>query len=88
MEEFDETKVWHTKVDMSGRVLLPLELREAMQAMPGTGLIWTVTSDGIVLQHSHELLSKIQGFFQSLSPEDEIWSDESIQERSEEAARE
>ena len=88
MEISGTEPVWHTKVDQSGRVLLPVELREAMHAVPGTELVWTRTEDGIRLRNLDELIEHIQDYFVSLSPADELWSEELIQQRRDEAARE
>ena len=52
------------------------------------GLVWTKSEDGLRLQNSDELLSSIQEYFLSLAPADEIWSEELIEERADEAARE
>ncbi|MEZ6063591.1 MAG: AbrB/MazE/SpoVT family DNA-binding domain-containing protein [Planctomycetaceae bacterium] len=59
--------VWKTKVDKSGRVPLPVERRDAMQAAPGSELAWIRTDEGIRLEHLDDLIVRIQGDFESLS---------------------
>ena len=88
MEISQNAKVWHTTVDTSGRVLLPAELRQTIHADPGTELVWTQANDGVKLQKLDVLLSSIQEYFSSLAPADELWSDELVAERRDEAARE
>ena len=88
MEISRDSKVWHATVDSSGRVLLPAELRQTIHATPGTELVWTVTDDGVKLQNLSELLASIQEYFIGLSPADDLWSEELIIERRDEAGRE
>ncbi len=88
MESQPESRTWHTAVDKSGRVLLPAPLRKALHADPGTELVWTMTDDGVKLQHFDIVLASIQEYFKSLSPEDDVWSDELIADRREEVVRE
>jgi len=88
VEISQDAKIWHTTVDMSGRVLLPAELRQSIHAMPGSELVWTTTDDGVKLQKLDVLLASIQDYFSGLSPADELWSEELIAERRDEAARE
>ncbi|MGE3979225.1 MAG: AbrB/MazE/SpoVT family DNA-binding domain-containing protein [Nitrospira sp.] len=88
MEIPPENSTWHTFVDKSGRVLLPAPLRRALNADPGTELVWTMSRDGVKLQHFDQVLTSIQEYFTSLGPQEEVWSDELIRERREEAERE
>ncbi len=88
MEISQDSKVWHATVDSSGRILLPAELRQTIHASPGTELVWTMSDSGLQLQNLEELLSSIQDYFVSLSPKNEIWSEELINERRDEADRE
>ena len=88
MDITQDSQIWHTRIDTSGRVLLPVELRETIEATPGMSLVWSRTPDGLKLQSSEELLESIQSYFLNLAPEDEVWSEELLKERAEEAARE
>lgn len=81
-------QTWHTAVDKSGRVLLPAPLRRAIHAAAGTELVWTMSADGLKLQHFDQVLAAIQQHFMALGPKDELWSDELVHDRREEAERE
>ena len=80
-----DERTWHTKVDASGRVLLPHELRKSLGVHPGTNLIWKFTDDGVRLETFEDVLEEIQTYSKSLAPETEIWSEELLQLRREEA---
>ena len=85
--EGNQGKVWNAKVDSSGRVLLPAELRHAMHVHPDTTLQWIMDDNGLHLKSFEESLSEIQNYFRSLSPAEEIWSEELIAERRSESER-
>ena len=89
MREQIETKsVWQATVDTSGRVLLPKELRRAMDVEPGVSLIWIRDENGVHLKSFEQSLAELQNYYQELSPQDVVWSDELIQQRRVEAAHE
>lgn len=88
MEITQDSKVWHATVDTSGRILLPAGLRQTIQAPPGTDLVLTMSDGGLRLQNVDELIASIQDYFVNLSPSDEVWSEELISERRDEAGRE
>lgn len=88
MEIDANEKTWHTKVDSSGRVLMPHELRKSLDLHPGSNLIWKYTEDGVRLETFGEVLAAIQAYCKGLAPASEVWSEELLNERREEAARE
>ncbi len=82
-------QVWHTSVDSSGRVLVPVELRQQLGAIKGSALVWVKSHEhGVQLKTFEQSLVEIQDYYMSLSPPDEIWSEELIRERRREAERE
>ena len=81
-------RVWQATVDTSGRVLLPKELRRAMDVEPGVSLIWIRDENGVHLKSFEQSLSELQNYYQELSPQDVVWSDELIQQRRVEATHE
>ena len=82
-------QVWHTTVDSSGRVLVPIELRQQLGVMKGSALVWVKSPEnGVQLKTFEQSLAAIQDYYMNLSPPDEIWSDELIAVRKREAEHE
>lgn len=81
-------EVWQTTVDGSGRVLVPAELRHAMHAEKGTTLLWIKSSNGLQLATFEQSLAEIQKYYQRLSPKDDVWTEDLIARRKQEAAHE
>ena len=88
MELDAETKTWHTKVGASGRILLPRELREELEVQQGDSLVWVKSDQGLILKPLQDVVKDIQDYFQQFGSPDELWSEELITQRREEAARE
>ena len=77
------------KVDSAGRVLIPAPLREKLGVQPGATMSITEGRAGrIVLESTMAAVREAQEYFCSLAPSTEVWSDELIAERREEARRE
>ena len=88
MQESNENEIWQASLDSSGRVLLPAELRHAMQVEPGSRLIWVKDEAGLHLRSFEDSLKAIQAYYQQLAPEYVVWSEELIKRRREEAEHE
>ena len=84
MQQSNEQEIWQTSVDASGRVLLPAELRHAMNVEPGSRLMWVKDEAGLHLRSFEDSLKAIQAYYRQLAPEDVVWSEELIQRRREE----
>ncbi|MDP2996743.1 MAG: AbrB/MazE/SpoVT family DNA-binding domain-containing protein [Bryobacterales bacterium] len=77
------------KVDKAGRVVIPAEIREKAHLQPGATVTITAGPSGrIVLEPTLAILHQAQEYFLSLGPSDELWSDEVLAERRQEARRE
>src|SRR2546423_15139047 len=77
------------KVDSAGRVLIPAPLREKLGVQPGATVSITEGRAGrIVLESRMAAVREAQEYFCSIGPPTEVWSDELIAERREEARRE
>ena len=77
------------KVDSAGRVLIPAPLREKLGVQAGATVSITEGRAGrIVLESTMAAVREAQEYFCSLAPPTEVWSDELIAERREEARRE
>ena len=88
MQEHGEQEIWQASLDASGRVLLPAELRHAMNVEPGSSLVWVKDETGLHLRSFEDSLKAIQDYYQQLGPEDVVWSDELLQRRRKEAKHE
>ena len=74
------------KVDSAARVLIPAPLREKLGVRPGATVIITEGRAGrIVLESRMAAVREAQEYFCSIAPPTEVWSDELIAERREEA---
>lgn len=81
-------KIWNTKIDSSGRVLLPAELRQSLGVKEGDQLLLIKDANGLHLKSFEESLAEIQDHFLSLAPSTGRWSEEIVAERRREAAHE
>ena len=80
---------YKAKVDGTGRVLIPAEIRKRLGMKPGATVTITEGPSGrIVLEPALAVLREAQEYFQSLAPASVFWSDELIAERRKEARRE
>ena len=77
------------KVDSAGRVLIPAQLREKLGVQPGATLSITEGRAGrIVLESRMAAVREAQEYFCGIAPPTEVWSDDLIAERRQEARRE
>ena len=77
------------RVDGTGRILIPAELRKKLGMSPGDTVTITEAPSGrIVVESAAPLLREAQEYFRSIAPADALWSDELIAERRKEARRE
>jgi bifunctional DNA-binding transcriptional regulator/antitoxin component of YhaV-PrlF toxin-antitoxin module len=87
MHSDQHEKVWHAKIDSSGRILVPAELRHSMGAEVGSPMILTQRNGALVVRSFDDVLEEIQSYYKSLAPADQVWSEELIDERRIEAKR-
>jgi AbrB family looped-hinge helix DNA binding protein len=77
------------KVDKAGRIVIPAEIRAKAHLQPGATVSITAAASGrIVLEPTLAIVREAQEYFQGLGPADELWSDELVAERRQEAWRE
>ena len=83
------TARYRARVDGTGRVLIPAEIRKRAGMKPGATVPITEGPSGrVVLEPALVLLREAQEYFRSIAPADALWSDELIAERRKEARRE
>ena len=77
------------RVDGTGRILIPADLRKRAGMKPGATVTITEGPSGrVVLEPALALLREAQDYFRSIAPAGALWSDELIAERRKEARRE
>jgi AbrB family looped-hinge helix DNA binding protein len=76
------------KVSDGGRVVIPSEIRQFMAIKEGDTVLWTIEDGIVTLTTRDQQLRQVQALFKAISPADECWSDELINERRAEATHE
>ena len=80
--------IFHVRVDGVGRVVIPAGLRQRHQIESGQELVIEDGDGGIRLRTMGEVIQEIQDYCLKFGDPNELWSEELIRERREEAARE
>jgi AbrB family looped-hinge helix DNA binding protein len=81
-------QTFHTKVDRSGRIQLPAELRSRNRIEIGDAMVVVQQDDNIVIKTLEQSVREAQEYFLSVIPVDVSLVDELIAERRDEAASE
>jgi len=81
-------RAYRTKIDASGRIVLPLEVRQEMKLAAGDGLLVVADEIGFRLETPELALREAQAYFASFVPPGVSLVDELLRERREEASRE
>ena len=77
-----------TKLGQGGRIVLPAEFRKAMGIKPGDEVILSMKEGEVRVTTRQAAIKRAQGMLRQYIPEGRSLSDELIQERRAEAARE
>ncbi len=83
-----EPQVYRSKIDASGRVLLPAELRAQHGLECGDPVILVHDAGGIEVRSTDEAVRAAQALFKQAVPPERVLSAELLQDRREEAERE
>jgi AbrB family looped-hinge helix DNA binding protein len=83
-----EHRVFRLRIDKSGRIVLPAEVRGALGVSKGDAVLVVQDRAGVHLETSEQAVKAIQDYFLKLVPAGVSLADEIIQEHREEAARE
>ena len=83
-----EHKVFRSKIDKSGRIVLPAEVRTALGVGVGDSVMVVQEGTAIEIVTPQQALRQAQEYFMKLAPPDVSMVDELIQEHREEAERE
>jgi AbrB family looped-hinge helix DNA binding protein len=82
------THVIHTKLGKGRRVVIPAEACQQFGIEPGDSIVVSVEDEQIVVKPLKQVIKDVQAFFSQFRQGDTTWTDELIQDRREEAARE
>jgi len=83
-----EYKVFRTKIDSSGRVVLPSDLRTAMHVSAGDTVQIVMEAGTVQIKTQQQALREAQEYFCKTIPAEVRLVDELLRERREDAARE
>lgn len=75
-------------VEKSGRILIPAAIRRKLNLHPGSEVLLQVDDTGIRIGTREQMVSRTQDRLRRYVPTDRLLSEELIQERRAEAARE
>jgi AbrB family looped-hinge helix DNA binding protein len=78
----------HVRVDPAGRVLVPAAVRARHNIRPGDTLVVRSHDDGVELRTYEQVVREAQDYFRALAPDGRLLSQELIEERRREAAKE
>lgn len=87
-EASQQSKVYRSKVDASGRIVLAADLRTALGLHEGDAVLLVKDGETLRIETPQQALKAAQDYFCKLSPAERVFSEELLQERREEAARE
>lgn len=88
MEMVTPEAVWNCRIDTSGRIVLPRDVRSEKNWKPGDEVSICRMGDDLVIHRSEELLATLLEAFRESLPEDVDLVEELVAERRLEAARE
>jgi bifunctional DNA-binding transcriptional regulator/antitoxin component of YhaV-PrlF toxin-antitoxin module len=80
-------QVYHVKLDSSGRLLIPAELRDRHRIATGDTLVVADDSFGLRIKTRDEVLAEAQAYFAKLAPPGVLLSDEINEDRRAECER-
>lgn len=83
-----DEEVFQTRLDQSGRIVLPAELRSALGISPGDPLLLVLDESGVHVETPEQASLALRSYFKSLAPAGVNLADELIAERRAEAERE
>ena len=84
----DNIRIYRSKVDASGRIVLPADLRLRQHINTGDQVVIIEGDDGLHVRTNDQAIREARSVFAALAPADVILSDELIRERRQEAEHE
>ena len=84
----DNPRIYHTKVDASGRIVLPADVRLRQHINTGDQIVIIESSEGLQVRTHDQAIRQAQAVFAAIAPANVVLSEELIHERRQEAERE
>ena len=84
----DNPHIYRSKVDTSGRIVLPAEVRSRQKIRAGDEVMLLERPEGLEVKTLQQVIREAQTAFARLAPPDVVLSEELIRDRREEASRE
>ena len=72
---------YSARVDSSGRIVLPAELRERLHFLPGQELVLRADGESLRVKTYEQILTEAQAYCAKLAPPDVVLSEELIRDR-------
>jgi AbrB family looped-hinge helix DNA binding protein len=82
------TSVFHVKIGIGGRLVIPVEARQKLHLDEGAEVVMEVDNQGLRIAGLQQTMKDVQEYFRQFVPEGVSVVDELLRERREEAARE
>lgn len=83
----ESQRIFRSRIDSSGRVLIPAALRSGLYVAEGDSVLFVQLKDGVELRTGRQAARTAQEFFCGLVSADVRMSDELLAERRDEAQR-
>jgi len=87
MDSGNQVALWNCRIDASGRIVLPHELRAECKLDHGDELVITIEDGAIVIRTYAAAMQRLQDQFCADLPEGVSLADELMEERKQEATR-
>jgi AbrB family looped-hinge helix DNA binding protein len=84
----DNNRVYRSRVDSSGRIVLPADVRQHHRIHTGDQVVIIEGDDGLQVKTQEQALREARALFATLAPPDVLLSEELIRERREAAKHE
>lgn len=84
----ENTRIYHSKVDGSGRIVLPADVRLRQHIHTGDHVVIIENDHGLQVRTHDQAVREARAVFSGLAPADVVLSDELIRDRRQEAERE
>jgi AbrB family looped-hinge helix DNA binding protein len=84
----EQARTYHSKVDASGRIVLPADVRLRQHINTGDQVVIIESSEGMQIKTQKQAIREARDVFAKLAPVDVLLSEELIRERREAAQHE
>lgn len=85
--EGEANRIYHAKVDSSGRIVLPAEARQRNHIAEGDTVVLVEDGSGFRLRSLDQVVAEAQSHYATLAPPDVLLSDEINADRRSDAER-